>query len=73
MKSTWKIYFLQERFGKSIVSAKDVSRTRIFKENLMKIASHNLEAEAGKHSWIKAVNQFADMVKYFQSKLTVAF
>ena len=52
---------LQERFGKSGSRAENPSNLRLFQQNLIQIAEHNLDAQQGKHSWIKGVNQFTDM------------
>ena len=53
----------QERFRKSGTRAQNASNLRLFQQNLIQVADHNLNVQQGKHSWIKAVNQFTDMVR----------
>jgi len=51
------------QFNKAAIRSKDIVHHQVFRTKLITIAEHNIEAQAGKHSWQRAVNQFTDMTE----------
>ncbi|XP_033836323.1 protein CTLA-2-beta-like [Periophthalmus magnuspinnatus] len=58
LDTQWEEY--KKKFGKVYDQEEDKVRRGLWEEALKEVEAHNKEADAGKHTWWKGINQFSD-------------
>ncbi|XP_072316118.1 protein CTLA-2-beta-like [Eucyclogobius newberryi] len=59
LDAQWEEY--KKKFNKAYEPEEDVIRKGLWEAKLKEVEIHNKEADEGKHTWWKGINQFSDL------------